>query len=52
VGVYADLGAPFGEPPLILDGPAVLWAFGRALPDAIRALLQAAIEALRQSAGP
>ena len=49
VGVYADLGAPFGEPTLILDGPAVLWAFGHAAPDAIRALLQAARQALRQS---
>jgi hypothetical protein len=53
VGVYADRsGAPFGEPTLILDGPAVLWAFGQAVPDAIRALLQAATEALRQSPDP
>jgi len=53
VGVYADLrGAPFGEPTLILDGPAVLWAFGHAVPDAIRALLQAATEAMRQSPDP
>jgi hypothetical protein len=52
VGVYADLGAPFGEPTLILDGPAVLWAFGQAVPDAIRALLQAATEAMRQSLDP
>ena len=53
IGVYADLrGAPFGEPTLILDGPAVLWAFGHAVPDAIRALLQAATEAMRQSPDP
>jgi len=53
IGVYADRsGAPFGEPTLILDGPAVLWAFGTAAPDAIRALLQAATEAMRQSPDP
>jgi len=53
IGVYADRsGAPFGEPTLILDGPAVLWAFGHAVPDAIRALLQAATEAMRQSPNP
>jgi hypothetical protein len=53
VGVYTGLsGAYFGEPTLILDGPAVLWIVGRAVPDAIRALLQAATEALRQSPGP
>ena len=48
VGVYADLGASFGKPTMILGGPAVLWAFGHAAPEAIRALLQAA-QALRQS---
>jgi hypothetical protein len=53
VGVYTDLsGAQFGEPTLILDGTAVLWAFGHAAPEAIRALLQAATEAVRQSPGP
>jgi hypothetical protein len=53
IAVYADLsGAPFGEPTLILDGPAVLWAFGHARPDALRALLQAATEAMRQSPDP
>jgi hypothetical protein len=53
IGVYADRsGAQFGEPTLILDGPAVLWAFGHAATDAIRALLQAATEAMRQSPDP
>ena len=53
VGVYADLsGAQVGAPTLILDGPAVLWAFGHAVPDALRALLQAATEAMRQSPDP
>jgi hypothetical protein len=53
VGVYADRsGAPFGEPTLILDGPAVLWVVGHAVPDALRALLQAATQAMRQSPDP
>jgi hypothetical protein len=53
IGVYTDRsGAPFGEPTLILDGPAVLWAFGHAVPHAIRALLSAATEAMRQSPDP
>jgi hypothetical protein len=53
IGVYADRsGAPFGEPTLIVGGPAVLWAFGHAMPDAIRALLRAATEAMRQSPDP
>jgi hypothetical protein len=53
VEVYVDLsGAQFGEPTLILDGPAVLWFVGHAVPDAIRALLQAATQAMRQSPDP
>jgi len=53
IGVYTDLsGAQVGEPALILDGPAVLWAFGHAVPDAIRASLHAATEAMRQSPNP
>jgi hypothetical protein len=53
IGMYADLrGAQFGAPTLILDGPAVLWAFGHAVPDAIRAVLLAATEAMRQSPDP
>jgi hypothetical protein len=53
IGVYADRsGAPFGEPTLILDGPAVLWVVGHAVPDAICALLHAATEAMRQSPNP
>jgi hypothetical protein len=53
MAVYIDRSrAQFGAPTLILEGPAVLWAFGHAVPDAIRALLQAATEAMRQSPGP
>ena len=53
VGVYTDVsGAQFGEPTLILDGPAVLWALGHAVPDAIRALVEAATQAMRQSPDP
>jgi hypothetical protein len=53
VGIYAERsGRGFGEPALVLDGPAMLWAVGHALPDAIRALLQAATQAMRQSPNP
>jgi hypothetical protein len=53
VGLYADRsGRGFGEPALVLDGPVVLWYVAHAAPDAIRALLQAATEAMRQSPDP
>jgi hypothetical protein len=50
VGVYTDVSrAQFGTPTLILDGAAMLWVVGHALPDAIRALVEAATRATRQS---
>ena len=53
MGIAADRsGAGLGAPTLILDGPAVLWVVGHAVPDAIRALLQAATQAMCQSPDP
>jgi hypothetical protein len=53
VGVYTDVsGAQFGAPTLILDGAAMLWALGHALPEAIRALVEAATQAMRQPPAP
>jgi len=53
VGIYADRsGRGFGEPALVLDGPVVLWYVAHTAPDALRALVQAATEAMRQSPDP
>jgi len=53
VGLYADRsGRGFGEPVLVLDGAVVLWYVAHAAPDAIRALVQAATQAMRQSPDP
>jgi hypothetical protein len=48
VGIYADRsGARFGEPALVLDGPAVLWWVAHASSAAIHALVTAATQAMR-----
>ncbi len=48
VGIYADRsGARFGEPALVLDGPAVLWWVTHATSAAIHALVDAATQAMR-----
>ena len=48
VGIYADRsGARFGEPALVLDGPAVLWWVAHATSAAIHALVDAATQAMR-----
>jgi hypothetical protein len=50
VGIYADRsGTRFGDPVLVLDGPVVLWYVAHTAPDAIRALVEAATQAMRQS---
>jgi hypothetical protein len=50
IGVYAPaLVAPAGATPLILDGYALLWSISRAPSEAIRALIAAAIEMMRQA---
>ncbi len=50
VGIYADRsGTRFGDPVLVLDGPVVLWYVAHTAPDAIRALVEAATESMRQS---
>jgi hypothetical protein len=53
VGVYVEhIQARLGEPALLLDGPAVLWFVAHAAPQAIRALLHAATQRMRQASAP
>jgi hypothetical protein len=50
IGVYIPTSpAPFGATPLILEGRPVLWAISRAPSEAIRALIAAATQVMRQS---
>jgi len=50
IGVYVPTSpAPFGATPLILEGRPVLWAISRAPSEAIRALIVAATQVMRQS---
>jgi hypothetical protein len=50
IGVYIPTSpAPFGATPLILAGRSVLWAVSRAPSEAIRALIAAATQVIRQS---
>jgi hypothetical protein len=50
IGVYAaPLRWPSGEATLVLDGRAVLWWVAHATSEAIRALVDAATQAMRQS---
>jgi hypothetical protein len=49
ISVYVPTSpAPFGATPLILEGRPVLWAISRAPSDAIRALIAAATQVMRQ----
>jgi hypothetical protein len=48
VGIYADRsGARFGEPALVLDGPALLWWVAHASSATIHVLVAAATKAMR-----
>jgi hypothetical protein len=48
IGIYAaPLLAPAGATPLVLEGRALLWSISHAPPEAIRALIVAAIEVMR-----
>jgi hypothetical protein len=50
IGVYIPTSpAPFGATPLILEGGPVLWAVFRAPSEAIRALIAAVTQVMRQS---
>src|SRR5207253_1050044 len=50
IGVYIPTSpAPFGATPLILEGRPVLWVISRAPSEAIRALIVAATQVMRQS---
>jgi len=50
IGVYIPTSpAPFGATPLVLTGRPVLWAVSRAPSEAIRALIGAATQVMRQS---
>jgi len=50
IGVYVPTSpAPFGATPLVLEGRSVLWEVSRAPSEAIRALIAAATQVMRQS---
>jgi len=50
IGVYLPTSpAPFGATPLVLDGHALLWSVSRAPSEAIRALIAAATQVMRDA---